>query len=168
MKVSMYSQTVPVFTKMLTNAKHWLDKGVQWSEQRKFDPNNFLGLRLAPDMLPFARQVQIASDTAKGGVARLAGVDVPKWEDNEATIADLHGRLDKTIAFCDGFKPEQIDGTDDKEIVLQMRTGEIRTNGLDFIRFRVQPNFFFHLTTMYDILRHNGVDIGKNDFLPKP
>lgn len=167
MKITMYSQTVPVFTRMLTNAKGWLDKGTAWSEQRKFDANVFCQMRLAPDMLAFPRQIQIAGDGAKGCVARLAGVDIPKYEDNEATIAELHARLDKTIAFIETIKPEQIDGTEDKEIVLPSRNGDIKTNGLDYVRYRVLPNFFFHLTTTYDILRHNGVDVGKTDFLPK-
>ena len=167
MKITMYSQTAPVFTRMLTNAKGWLDKGVQWAEQRKFDPNNFVQMRLAPDMLSFARQIQIAGDGAKGCVSRLAGVEMPKYEDNEATIVELQARLDKTIAFIDTIKAEQIDGTEDKEIVLPSRNGDIKTNGLDYVRYRVMPNFYFHLTTTYAILRHNGVDVGKQDFLPK-
>jgi hypothetical protein len=168
MAISMYSQTVPVFTKMLTNAKHWLDKGVAWAEQRKFDPNNYVGMRLAPDMLHFAHQIRIAGDGAKGCVGRLAGVELPKYEDNEATIVELQARLDKTIAYVSGFTAAQIDGTEGKEIVLALRSGEVKTNGLDYVTYRVLPNFYFHMTTAYAILRHNGVDVGKQDFLPKP
>jgi hypothetical protein len=163
----MYSQTVPVFTRLLTNGKGWLDKAAAYAETKKFDSSVFVTSRLAPDMLSFNRQIQIAGDGAKGCVARLAGVDIPKYEDNEATFADLHARLDKTIAFISTITAAQVDGTEDKEIVLTSPRGDRKFRGEDYLRYYVQPNFFFHMTTAYNILRHNGVDIGKSDFLPR-
>ena len=167
MTISMYSQTVPVFTRVLTNAKGWLDKATAFAEHKKFDTKVLVGTRLAPDMLPFSAQIQIAGDGAKGCVARLAGVDIPKYEDNEATFADLQARLDKTIAFINTITAAQREGSDAKEIVLPSRSGERKMSGEDYLRYYVQPNFFFHMTTTYNILRHSGVDVGKGDFLPK-
>ncbi len=167
MAISMYTQTAPLFVKMLTNNKAWLDKAQTFAEAKKFDPANFMTMRLAPDMLAFPRQIQISTDGVKGCVARLAGVDVPKYDDNEASLADLQARLDKTIAFIGGFTAAQLDGTEGKEIVLPGRNGERKFKGIDYLNHYVLPNFFFHLTTTYNILRHAGVDVGKSDFLPK-
>lgn len=166
MSISMYSQTVPVFVKLMTNAKTWMTKADAFAQAKGFDATVLSHARLAPDMFPFNRQIHIATDGAKAGVGRLAGVDIPKYDDVEVTFAELAARLDKCIAFVSGFTPAQLDGTEGKEIVLPSRQGEIRTNGLDYLRYRVQPNFFFHMTTAYAILRHNGVDVGKGDFLP--
>ncbi len=165
MSPSMHSASVPVFTRMLGNALVWLDKAQAHAEARKFDPANYLGLRLAPDMLPFTRQIQIASDAVKGCMARLAGVEVPKWDDNEASLDDLRARIRRTIDFVQSFTPAQIDGSEAREIVMQMRAGELRFNGEDYLQHFVLPNLYFHLTTTYALLRHAGVALGKKDFL---
>jgi uncharacterized protein len=166
MAISMYSASAPVFVRMLGNLQAWLDKAAAHAEARKFDTANYLGLRLAPDMLPLARQIQIASDTAKGCMARLSGGDVPKWEDNEATLADLRARLQKTIDYVRSFSTEQIDGSDSREITIPLRTGDpLVFNGESYLKHYVQPNFYFHVTIAYALLRHAGVEIGKNDYL---
>jgi hypothetical protein len=164
----MHTASVPVFVRMLNNLLTWLDKAQAHAEARKFDTANYLGLRLAPDMLPFTRQIQIASDAAKGCVARLAGVDVPKWDDNEASLDDLRARVRKTMDYVQSIPADKIDGSEAREIVLQMRAGEIRFNGENYLRHYALPNFYFHLTTAYALLRHAGVEIGKTDFLGKP
>lgn len=163
----MHAASVPVFVRMLNNLLAWLDKAQAHAEARKFDPANYLGLRLAPDMLPFTRQIQIATDGAKGCVARLAGVEVPKWEDNEASLDDLRARVRKTIDYVQSVPAAQIDGSEGREVVLQMRAGELRFAGQDYLRHFVLPNFYFHLTTTYALLRHAGVELGKSDFLGK-
>ena len=124
--------------------------------------------RLFPDMFPFTRQVQIACDTAKGAVARLAGVDIPKHEDTEQTFAELKARIAKTIDFVESISAAKIEGSDDKEIVLQMRSGERRFKGMQYLLGHAYPNFYFHVTTAYNVLRHNGVEVGKADFIGKP
>lgn len=168
MSISMHTASVPVFVRMLNNLLAWLDKAQAHAEARKFDTANYLGLRLAPDMLPFTRQIQIASDAAKGCVARLAGVDVPKWDDNEASLDDLRARVRKTMDYVQSIPADKIDGSESREIVLQMRAGEIRFSGENYLRHYALPNFYFHLTTAYALLRHAGVEIGKTDFLGKP
>ncbi|MBL8363162.1 MAG: DUF1993 domain-containing protein [Rubrivivax sp.] len=168
MSISMHTASVPVFVRMLNNLLTWLDKAQAHAEARKFDTANYLGLRLAPDMLPFTRQIQIASDAAKGCVARLAGVDVPKWDDNEASLDDLRARVRKTMDYVQSIPADKIDGSESREIVLQMRAGELRFSGENYLRHYALPNFYFHLTTAYALLRHAGVDIGKTDFLGKP
>ncbi|CAD5374896.1 conserved hypothetical protein [Rubrivivax sp. A210] len=165
MSLSMHAASAPVFTRMLGNALLWLDKAQAHAEARKFDSANYLGLRLAPDMLPFTRQIQIASDAVKGCMARLAGVEVPKWDDNEATFDDLRARIRRTIDYVQGFASAQIDGSEGREIVMQMRVGELRFTGEDYLRHFVLPNLYFHLTTTYALLRHAGVELGKRDFL---
>jgi hypothetical protein len=133
---------------------------------RKFDSANFLGLRLAPDMLPFTRQIQITTDGVKGCMARLAGLEVPKWEDNEASFDDLRTRIRKTIDYVQSFSAAQIDGSEAREILLPTRQGDpLRLTGEAFLKHFVLPNFFFHATTTYALLRHGGVDLGKKDFL---
>lgn len=166
MSLSMHAASVPVFVRMLGNLLTWLDKAEAHAQARKFDVNNFVGLRLAPDMLPFSRQIQIATDTAKGCVARLAGLEVPKWDDNEATFDDLRARVRKAIDYVQSIPPSQIDGSEQREIVLPMRSGDpLRFTGENYVRFWVLPNFFFHVTTAYALLRHGGVEIGKGDYL---
>ena len=166
MSLSMHSASAPVFVRSLNNMLTWLDKAQAWSEARKFDSANYLGLRLAPDMLPFTRQIQITSDSAKGCMARLAGVDMPKWEDDEASLDDLRARIRKTIDYVQSFAPEQINGTEAKEVVLPQRSGEPkRFSGEDFLKHYAMPNFFFHATTAYALLRHGGVDLSKRDYL---
>ena len=166
MPISMHSASAPIFVKLLGNLLGVLDKAEAHAAARKFDPANYLGLRLAPDMLPFTRQVQIASDAAKGAMARLAGVDVPKWEDNEASFADLRARIQKTIDYVKGFAPAQIDGSEQREITIPMRQGDpLKFDGETFLKHFALPNFFFHATTAYALLRHAGVELGKRDFL---
>jgi len=165
MTISMYTASVPLFTRALGALSAVLGKGAAFAEARKIEQAVLLQSRLAPDMFPLARQVQIASDTAKGCVARLAGVEVPSFPDTETSFAELQDRLARTLALVAGFTPAQIDGSEDKEIVLKFRTGEQRFTGLDYLSFFVLPNVYFHCTTAYDILRHNGVELGKRDFL---
>jgi hypothetical protein len=168
MTISMYQASVPLLERMLGNLVVILEKGAAHAAAKGFEPAILVNARLYPDMFALARQVQIATDIAKGCVARLAGVEPTKYEDNEATIADLIARTNKIIAYVRTFKPAQIDGSEDKQIVLKMRTGELEFKGLDYLLHFVYPNFYFHITTTYDILRHNGVEVGKMDFLGKP
>ena len=166
MTLSMHSASVPVFVRMFGNALNWLDKAQAHAEARKFDSANYLGLRLAPDMLPFTRQIQIATDGAKGCVARLAGLEVPKWDDNEASFDELRARLRKTIDYVQSVPASQIDGSEGREIVLPMRSGDpLRFTGQAYLLHFVLPNLYFHLTTTYALLRHAGVELGKKDFL---
>ncbi len=166
MSLSMHEASVPVFVRMLTNAQTWFDKAGAHADARGFDSANYLGLRLAPDMLPLTRQVQIASDGAKGCVARLAGVDVPKWDDNETTLADLRTRLQKTIDYVQSVPADQIDGSESRDIVLPRPKGDaLHFKGQAYMQQFVLPNLYFHLATTYALLRHAGVEIGKRDFL---
>jgi uncharacterized protein len=162
----MHSASAPVFSRMLGNMLAWLDRGQTHAEARNFDPANYLGLRLAPDMLPFTRQIQIASDGAKGCLARLAGVEVPKWDDNESSVDELRARIRKTIAYVESFAPAQVDGSEAREIVLPTRSGEpLRFSGENYLKHFALPNFYFHATTTYLLLRHAGVELGKANFL---
>jgi hypothetical protein len=166
MSLTMHSASVPVLVRMLGNMLNWLDKAEAHAAARKFDSANYLGLRLAPDMLPFSRQIQIATDGAKGCVARLAGIEVPKWEDTEATLADLRARVLRTIDYVQTFTAEQIDGSEAREILLPTRQGDpLRFSGEAFLKHFVLPNFYFHATTTYALLRHAGVELGKRDYL---
>lgn len=165
MKASMYTMSTPIFVKMLTNLSALLDKAAAHAAAKKIEPAVLLNSRLIPDMLPLTRQVQIGCDFAKGCVARLAGQEPPKWDDNEATFAELKTRIARTIEFINGFAPAQIDGSEAREITLQVRGDTVKTAGLPYLAQRVLPNFFFHLTTAYALLRKDGVDIGKRDFV---
>jgi len=166
MSISMHSASAPIFVRMLGNVLNWLDKAQAHAEARRFDPANYLTARLAPDMLPFTRQVQIASDAAKGCMARLAGVEVPKWEDNEAGFDELRARLRRTIDYVKSFSAAQIDGSESRNIVIPMRDAEaLNLDGETFLKHFALPNFFFHCTATYMLLRHNGVDVGKGDYL---
>lgn len=161
----MYSMSAPVFVRMLRNLDGVLDKGAAYAVARKVDPAVLVNARLFPDMFPLAAQVRIAGDFAKGAVARLTGNEPPKYEDNEATFDDLKARIAKTVAYVEGFQPQQFDGAEARAISLKMR-GEDRTfDGLTYLANIVLPNFYFHVTTAYDILRHNGVELGKRDFV---
>ena len=161
----MYVLSVPPIIRSLTNLRSILEKAVTYAETKKIDPFVLLNARLYPDMFPLSRQVQIATDVGKGAVSRLAGLEPPKYEDNEMTFPELLARLDKTIALLESFKPEQIDGSEDKTIVLPMHDRTVSFKGLPYLLDFVLPNVFFHVTTAYAILRHNGVEIGKKDFL---
>lgn len=164
--ISMYNASVPVFARLLKNLSGFLDKAVVYADAKKIDHNTLLTARIAPDMLHFIKQVQIATDNAKGCVARLAGVDVPKYEDNETTFADLKARLAKTIVFLESIKPEEIDGSEDKDIVMNFGPEKkLEFKGLNYLLSFASFNVFFHVTTAYNILRHNGVDLGKKDFI---
>jgi hypothetical protein len=165
MKASMYSLSVPVFVRMLGNLSTLLDKAAAHAQAKKIDPAVFLNSRLIPDMFPLTRQVQLSSDFAKGCIARLAGQEPPKWDDTETSFADLKGRIARTVEFLNGFTPAQIDGTEEREITLQVRGEAVKTTGLPYLTQRVLPNFFFHVTTAYALLRKDGVEVGKRDFV---
>ncbi len=166
MTISMYSASVPVFKNMLGNLSHCLDKAQAHAEARKFDPQVLVNDRLAPDMLPLKRQVQIACDASKNGLARLAGVEAPKFEDTESTLAELKERIRKTLDFLDSVPRASVDGCDDKDITFPAGRDVTRTlKGEAYLLGVALPNLFFHVTTAYAILRHNGVDLGKGDFL---
>jgi hypothetical protein len=165
MAISMYQASVPVLVRMLGNLRGILEKGAAHAEAAKFDPAVLIGARLFPDMFALARQVQIAADMAKGCAARLAGVEPPKYDDNEASFADLLARIDKTAEYLKTFKPSQIDGSEERKITLQMRTGAREFTGQPYLLHFVLPNFYFHCATAYNILRHNGVALGKPDFI---
>ena len=167
MTLSMYQASVPVFTRGLENLAAILAKGATHAEAKKIDPAVFVNSRLAPDMFPLSRQVQIASDAAKGCVARLAGAEVPSYPDTETTFPELQARISKTVDFVKGFKPAQIDGSEERTCILKTRTDEIKHRGQDYLFKLALPNFYFHVTTAYDILRHNGVEVGKMDYLGK-
>ncbi len=165
MALSMHQASVPVFVKTLGNLSAILDKGVAFAAAKKVDPSVLLGYRLAPDMFNLTRQVQLASDHAKRSCARLAGVEAPVYEDNEASVAELKARIDKTIAYLNTFKPAQSDGSETREITLKFGSFSQTLQGQAYLLHNALPNFFFHATTAYDILRHCGVDIGKKDFI---
>lgn len=167
MNISMYQASVPVFSRALNNLAAILEKAAAQAEAKKIDPAVLIGYRLYPDMLPLARQIHIATDGAKGGVARLAGVEPPKYEDNEASFPDLIARLRKTVAYLESIKPEQIDGSEDKTVTWKTQTTTRSMQGLPYLLSHVTPNVYFHVTTAYDILRHCGIEIGKQDFLGK-
>ena len=164
----MYQASAPRFVNILRNLSALIDKAEAHCAAKKIDPAAITTYRLYPDMFPFTRQVQIACDTAKGAVARLAGVDIPKHEDTEQTFAELKTRIAKTIDFLESVPAAKVDGSEEKEIVLQMRSGERRFKGMQYLLGHAYPNFYFHVTTAYNILRHNGVEIGKADFIGKP
>ena len=165
MSLSMYQVSVPVFVRQLKGLNAVLDKGRKHAEARKIAAGVLPASRLIADMFSLSRQVQIASDHAKGAVARLAGVDIPEYEDNEQTIEELQARVTKTIAFVETFTAAQIDGSEGRDIVISLPTGSIEFKGTDYLLGFALPNFYFHVVTAYDILRQNGVDIGKRDFL---
>ena len=168
MNISMYQVSVPRFVNILTNLSAILDKAQAHVDAKKITPAALTTYRLFPDMFPMARQVQVACDTAKGAVARLAGVDIPVYEDTEQTLAELKARIAKTIAFVQSIKPAQLDGTEDKDITLKRGEKSTTYKGMQFLLGHALPNFYFHVTTAYNILRHNGVEIGKRDYLGNP
>ena len=168
MAITMYSGFVPVCLQLLGGLKTVLKKAEEHVTAQKWDATVVLNLRLFPDMFPLTRQVQIACDGAKGCAARLAGVEVPKHEDVETTFAELQQRIAKVIAFIESVPAEKIDGSEDRRIVLTLRGEEVGFSGLQFLTGFALPNFYFHVVTAYDILRHNGVELGKRDFLGNP
>lgn len=164
MSLTMYQASIPVFVRMLGNLSAILDKATAHAEAKKIDPAIFVNARLAPDMYPLSRQVQIATDMVKGCAARLAGIEVPSYEDNEITFADLQARIAKTEAFIQSVSASQIDGSEDRKITLKFGSRELSFLGQAYLLDFVLPNFYFHLTTAYAILRHNGLEIGKKDY----
>ncbi|MGH8720964.1 MAG: DUF1993 domain-containing protein [Burkholderiales bacterium] len=168
MTISMYQASAPRFADILGNLAAILDKAQAHCEAKRIDPLALTAFRLYPDMLPFTRQITIACDTAKGAVARLAGVEVPKHEDTETSFAELKARIAKTVDFIGTLKPAQIDGSEDKTIVLKLGGREQTFKGLQYLLGFAQPNFYFHVTAAYAILRHNGVELGKRDYIGAP
>src|SRR5215468_11191968 len=169
MPLSMYSASAPVFLRMLGNMQRWLDKAEAHAKARKFDPNAYLALRLAPDMLPFARQVQIATDHVKGCLARLAGVEPPKWADDENTLEQLKARLQKAIDYAKAMPAAKVDGSDAREVAVPAGPGRTLTfPGEVFLKSFSLPNFYFHATMAYALLREAGVELGKLDYLGAP
>lgn len=165
MSISMYQASVPVFARYLGNLRKLLEKAVAHADAKKIDHATLIGSRLYPDMLPLARQIQLASDMAKSAPARLAGVDPVRYEDNETSFAQLFERIDKTVELLKSFKPEQIDGSEARSITIQTARGPVTSPGLPYLTQFILPNFLFHVTTAYGILRHNGVELGKADYL---
>ena len=165
MSLSMYQASLPVFIRMLGQLTEILKKGEAHANAKKIDPSIFINARLAPDMFALARQVQITTDGVKGCAARLAGIDIPRYEDTETTFPELYARIQKTIDFLETLTPQQIDGTETKQIKLKVGPRELEFKGQAYLLNFVIPNFYFHMVTTYAILRHNGVDIGKMDFL---
>jgi len=167
-KISMYQASAPRFANALRNLSAILDKAQAHAEAKKLDPAVLGAQRLIVDMFPLSRQVQIACDTAKGAVARLAGVEIPKHEDTEQTIPELKARIAKTLDFVQSIPAAKIDGSEEREVVMKMRSGDVKFTGLQYLLGHAYPNFYFHVTTAYNILRANGVDIGKRDFIGTP
>ena len=161
----MYQASIPVLVRMLGNLKRILKKAEKHAAAKKIDPSVFLNARLAPDMFPLTRQIQIASDSAKGCAARLSGVKIPVYKDTEKTFSQLYQRIDKTIAFLKKANRKAFAGSEKREIVLQFPSMTIKYSGFDYLTGFVLPNFYFHVMAAYTILRHNGVDIGKRDYL---
>ena len=165
MPLSMYQVSIPTFVRALGNLSAILDKATAHAVARKIDPAVFINARLAPDMFPLSRQVQAAGDSAKGCAARLAGIEVPRYEDTETTFPELQARIARTVTFIQAVKAAQVDGSEDRTITLKLRGRDVNFTGRDYLLNFVLPNFFFHATTAYAILRHNGLEIGKTDFL---
>ena len=165
MSPAMFNASVPVFRQMLSALDSIIDKTVAHADAKKIDQAVYVGARLYPDMFPFSRQIGVATDFAKGASARLAGVEVPKFEDTEVTLADLKGRLQKTLDFIATLKPEQFEGAETRDITIQLRAGPTVFKGQPYLLHYALPNFYFHTTTAYAILRHNGIEIGKPDFI---
>ena len=165
MSITMYQASVPVFIRYLGNLRAILQKAAAHAETRQIDPAVLANSRLYPDMLPLTRQVQLASDMAKSCPARLGGVEPPKFEDTETSFPQLLERVDKTVAYLKEIRKEQVDGSEERAITLNTARGALNFTGLPYLTQFVLPNFLFHVTTAYDILRHNGVELGKMDYL---
>ena len=165
MKISMYDACVPPGIRMMNSLAAILEKAAAHAEAKKIDPAVLVNARLYPDMFPLVRQVQIASDSAKGGAAKLAGLEPPSYEDNEKTIPELIARAKKTVAFLETLKAAQFEGSEDRTINWKTRTTERSMLGEPYLVHHVLPNLYFHVTTAYNILRHNGIELGKMDFL---
>lgn len=165
MAFNMYTASVPILVRYLKNTSNLLEKGAAHCAAKKVDPSVLLGYRLAPDMFPLSRQIQILSDAAKGGGARLAGVEVPSFPDTETTVEDLKARIAKTVTFLEGLKESQFGGAEARDISFKAGPNELKFKGEDYLASWVFPNFFFHVTAAYSIMRHMGVELGKRDYL---
>ena len=163
--LSMYEATIPTLIRTLNNLATILQLGEAHADTKKIDPSVLLNARLFPDMYPLTRQVQIATDMSKGAVALLAGLEIPKYEDNEKTFGELQSRIEKTIAFINTVKSEQMEGSESRVVTITIRNVDLKFTGQDYLVNWVNPNVYFHVTTAYNILRHNGVELGKTDFL---
>jgi hypothetical protein len=168
MIVSMFQASAPRFANTLLNLSGILDKAQAHAEAKAIDPLVLTASRIYPDMFPLARQVQIASDTAKNALARLAGIEAPRYEDTETTIPELKARIAKTVAYLERFEPAQIDGSEDKDLTIKLGKAEVKWKGMQYLLGFALPNFYFHVTTAYCILRHNGVELGKRDYIGNP
>jgi len=165
MAISMYQVSLPIFVRQLNGLAGCMKKAQAVYAEKKYDESTLLSCRFYPDMFSFAKQVQIATDHARNCAALLAGLEAPKYEDNETSLAQLIARVEKTIAYLKTIKPEQVDGAEGKTVIVKMRDREMNFTGLELLQNRSMPNFYFHTTTAYDIIRHNGVEIGKRDFM---
>lgn len=165
MGISIYDLAIAPLSRTLQNLDHIVGRAEEYAAQRSIEPAALIQARLYPDMLPFVSQVRIATDTAKGAAARLSGTELPRWEDNEETFEEIHGRIRKAVDFLATFRPEQFEGAEHKAIEMNLPKRTVHFSGRDYILNFVLPNFYFHATTAYAILRHNGVAIGKQDYL---
>jgi hypothetical protein len=163
--ISIFDQTVSAMSRMLLNLDAIVAKAEEYAQERKIDPDVLIQARLYPDMLPFVSQVRIATDTAKGAAARLSSSELPKWEDNEVTFADVRARIRKALDYLSTFKPDQFEGAEEKAVEMKLPNRTLNFSGRDYVLGFVLPNFYFHVTTAYNILRHNGLTVGKQDFL---
>ena len=163
--LSMFDATISPLTRTLKNLSHILQKGEEYADAKKIEHSVILNARLFPDMYPLTRQVQIATDMSKGAAARLAGVEIPKYEDTETTFAELQARISKTLAFIETIHSEQLTDAETREITITVRKVDLKFSGQDYLLKWVMPNVHFHVVTAYNILRHNGVELGKQDFL---
>ncbi len=168
MSITMYRASIPPIVRVLNNLAAILEKGAAYAEAKKIDPAVLINSRLFPDMLPLIKQIQIASDVARRGAARLAGLEAPKMEDDETTFPELIARLKKTVAYLETFTPDQIDGSEEKSISLPVGDKTMTLEGLPYLISFILPNVYFHVSTAYNILRYNGVELGKLDYLGKP
>ena len=168
MPISMYQASAPRFANTLRNLAGILDKAKAHAEAKKIDEQVLTSSRLYPDMFALARQVQVACDTAKGAVARLAGIEIPKHEDTEKTFDELKERIAKTLAFIDSVKAAQVDGSEDRDLVIKLGPREVQWKGMQYLLGFALPNFYFHAASAYGILRHNGLELAKRDFIGNP
>lgn len=165
MTIAVYDMTVPIFTRMLTNLQAIMDKADTNASERKFDAKVLCDMRLAPDMIPFRGQVMIATDHVKGCVCRLAGREVPSWPDTEQTLPELKARIQKALDLLGTITPEELEGSEARQVTLKLRGEEVVLAGQEYLTRMALPNFFFHVTTAYAILRHAGVPLGKRDYI---
>lgn len=165
MSLSMYDASIPVFVRLLNNVSAILDKAASFAETKKIDPSVLVNARLAPDMFALARQIQIATDSVKGCAARLAGKEVPVFQDTETTFPELQARIAKTVQFMQEVKAADINGSEERDVMLKIGGKEMHFKGQAYLLYFVIPNFYFHISMAYAILRHNGVDVGKKDYL---